>query len=347
MHASFCSDSVRGGLYKCSTYWRDTLNASQFVQSVVQDGYKIPFRSIPETCFLANNKSARDNPDFVSEAIVKLLKGRYIEEQSEPPYCVNPLSVAKGKKLRLVLDLRNINGHLLKQSFRYEDLRSLSQLFEQNFWFFTWDLKSGYHHVDIYVSHRKFLGFSWNFNGKLRYFIFCVLPFGLSSACYCFTKLLRPLVKRWRIMSHASFVYLDDGISGNKCRIDASAASIIQKKDLSCSGLKTNEEKCHWEPMQIGEWLGMIINTINFQFEIPPRKIEKVKKNIQCILSSNHVSYRELAKIAGFINSLYLAVGPPVRLFSRQLFFIISQRDSWAGQLDCVPPFLMEELSFG
>jgi hypothetical protein len=56
--------------------------------------------------------------------------------------------------------------------------------------------------------------------------------------------------------------------------------------------------------------------------------------------------YRELAKIAGFINSLYLAVGPPVRLFSRHLFFIISQRDLWAGQLDCVPPLLMEELRF-
>ena len=56
--------------------------------------------------------------------------------------------------------------------------------------------------------------------------------------------------------------------------------------------------------------------------------------------------HRELAKIAGFINSLCLAVGPPVRLFSRHLFFIISQRDLWAGQLDCVPPLLMEELRF-
>lgn len=346
MYESFCVDSVRGGLSKCSTYWRNTLNASPFVQSIVQDGYKIPFQSIPATCFLANNKSARDHPDFVSEAINKLLTGRYIEEQSEPPYCVNPLSVAIGKKLRLVLDLRNINGHLLQQSFRYEDLRSLALLFDEKFWFFTWDLKSGYHHVDIYVSHRKFLGFSWIINGKLRYFIFCVLPFGLSSACYCFTKLLRPLVKRWRQMSHASFVYLDDGISGHKCKVDAYAASIIQKKDLSCSGLTANEEKCHWDPMQIGEWLGMIINTVNFHFEIPPRKIEKVKKNIEYILSSNPVSFRELAKIAGFINSLYLAVGPPVRLFSRQLFFIINQRDSWSGNLDCIPPLLIEELRF-
>ena len=79
-------------------------------------------------------------------------------------------------------------------------------------------------------------------------------------------------------MSHASFVYLDDGISGHNCRTDASAASIIQKNDLSLSGFKTNDEKCHWQPMQIGEWLGMIINPVKFQFQILQRKIEKVKK---------------------------------------------------------------------
>ena len=263
-----------------------------------------------------------------------MLDGRYIEGQPEPPFCVNPLSVAKpeGKKLRLVLDQRNINKHLLKQAFRYEDLRSLSQLFDEEFWFFTWDLKSGYHHVDIYAPHRKFLGFLWNLNGKLRYFIFCVLPFALSSACYCFTKLLRPLVKRWRQMSHAAFVYLDGGISGHKNRVDASAASIIQKKDLECSGFKLNEE------------LNNKLN--NFHFEIPPRKIQKLKENIEYVLASDNVSFRKLAKIAGFINSLYLAVGPPVRLFSRQLFFTISQRDSWSGNLDCLAPRLIEELRF-
>ena len=88
-----------------------------------------------------------------------------MEEQSKPAHCVNPLSVVKGKKLRLVLDLRHANGHL--QSFRYEDLRSLSLLFEEKFWFFTTlYLKSGYHQVDIYVSHSKFLEFYWIFNGK-------------------------------------------------------------------------------------------------------------------------------------------------------------------------------------
>ena len=54
-----------------------------------------------------------------------------INEHSFPPHCVNPLTVAEGKKLRLVIDLREVNKYLVKPKFRYEDLRSLSEVFEQ------------------------------------------------------------------------------------------------------------------------------------------------------------------------------------------------------------------------
>ena len=107
-------------------------------------------------------------------------------------------------------------------SFKYEDLHSLSKVFEQ---FFTWDLESGYHYVDIFSGHQKFLGFSWPFSGKARFFTFRVLTFGLNSACFCFMKLLRPLVKRRRSMGHCCFVYLDDGISGLPERVSAFANS--------------------------------------------------------------------------------------------------------------------------
>ena len=61
---------------------------------------------------------------------------------------------------------------------------------------FTFDLKSGYHHVDIFKDHQKFLSFAWTFrNGTTKFFQFTVLPFGLSSALYIFTKLLKPFVK--------------------------------------------------------------------------------------------------------------------------------------------------------
>ena len=281
----------------------------------------------------------------MEEAISKLLVYDCIQEHFEPPYCVIPLSAAESKNLRLVIDLRHVNPCLYKHSFKYEDLHCLSKVFEQNYWFFAWDLESGYHHVDIYSEHQKFLGFAWPFNGRVRFFTFKVLPFVVSSACFCFTKLLRPLVKRWRSMSHCCFVYLDDGISGLPERVSAIAASLVHQKDLKLSGLKINKEKSVLEPMQVGQWLGFIIDTIKMQFRVPTKKIAKLKSNLDAIISARTATFRDLARVGGFINSLYLAVGPIARLFTRQIHSTIKDRPCW----DCsfsISVLLLEELRF-
>ena len=82
------------------------------------------------------------------------------------PDIVNPLSVSvqsSGKK-RLILDLRHINLHIYKQKFRCEDLHAIKNVFSKDFFVFSFDLntdlKSGYHHVDIFSDHRKYLAFS-------------------------------------------------------------------------------------------------------------------------------------------------------------------------------------------
>ena len=167
------------------------------------------------------------------QATCELLESDCIVEHSAPPFCINPLSVVKGKKFRLVIDLRHVNNFLVRFNFKYEDLRSLSQVLEVGHWFFTWDLRSGYYYVDICAEHQTYLGFSWRFYGVPRYFTFAVLPFGLSSACFCFTKLLRPLVKRWRSMSHSSFVYLDYGFGSQPDQCSAAAAAVIQRESLT------------------------------------------------------------------------------------------------------------------
>ena len=212
---------------------------------------------------------------------------------------------------------------------KYEDLRLLSQVLQEGHWFFTWDLKSGYHHVDISPDHQKYLGFAWPFNGVLRYFTFAVLPFGLSSACFCFTKLLRPLVKRWRSMGHNSFVYLDDGLGSQPGRMSAFAAAFIQRKDLASSGLLVNEEKSHWVPMQVGEWLGFVIDTISMTFRLPEKKVCKLKRLLNSAIKNKSLSYRELARIAGSIISVALAVGPISSLLTRQMYLAIESRSAW------------------
>ena len=75
----------------------------------------------------------------------------------------------------------------------------------------TYDLKSGYHHIDIADVHQKYLGFSWVIGGVNRYFEFNVLPFGLSSAPLLFTKMMKPLITHWRASGILIALYLDDG----------------------------------------------------------------------------------------------------------------------------------------
>ena len=77
---------------------------------------------------------------------------------------------------------------------------------------FKFDISQGYHHIDIFPDHQTFLGFSWSTKGVLRYFVFTVLPFGLTSGPFIFTKVVRVFVKFWRENGHKMSVYLDDGL---------------------------------------------------------------------------------------------------------------------------------------
>ena len=49
------------------------------------------------------------------------------------------------------------------------------------------------------------------------------------------------------------------------------------------------------------------------QFRVPPKKIAKLKSNLNFMIMSRTVTFRDLTQVAGFINSL-LAVGPIARL---------------------------------
>ena len=88
--------------------------------------------------------------------------------------------------LRLVLDLRKVNPFLFLKTFRYEDVKTVTELFETNDYFVQFELTSGYHHIDIHPEYHKYLGFHWEFAEGIRYFQFTVLCFGICTACYVF-----------------------------------------------------------------------------------------------------------------------------------------------------------------
>ena len=172
-----------------------------------------------------------------------------------------------------------------------------------------------------------------------------MLPFGLNSACYCFTKVIRNFLKRWRSFCHRCLADIDDGISGHKNKLLAIEASSMQKKDLTDSGFTCNDEKCQWKPRQCGSWLGFEIDTVRFLFKIPQKKVAKIEIFIRSLLLKSAVTFREIARLAFLIISVTVAVAPIARLFTRQMYFTNLNRKCWDSCF-VMSPALIEEVCF-
>ena len=70
-------------------------------------------------------------------------------------------------------------------------------------------------------------------------------------------------------MSHNCLVYLDDDIFGHLDHLSSLACSLIARSDLSSAGLVHNESTSCWESVQMGTWLGIVINIIQHIFQVP------------------------------------------------------------------------------
>ena len=103
----------------------------------------------------------------------------------------------------------------------------MEQFLNPHDYMFKFDIKQGYHHIDIHKPHQNFFGFSWEVGGKTCYFVFTVLPFGLTSAPFIFTKVMRYLVKHWRInefvkksLQNAGFIINEEKSVENTTKFD-------------------------------------------------------------------------------------------------------------------------------
>ena len=98
---------------------------------------------------------------------------------------------------------------------------------------------------------KEYLGFKW----RSKYYVFKVLPFGLSTAGYIFSKVMREVLKFWRAKGYKIVIYLDDGMGGAATLHAAKYMSSEVKKDLENLGFLIAADKSHWEPVQELVWL--------------------------------------------------------------------------------------------
>ena len=326
-----------------------SIGVSPYISDVIEFGYKIPLRVIPSPKILLNNASSRKQPDFVHSAIDKLLFDGAIVECIEAPDVVNPLTVAeRNGKFRMVLDLRYLNEFVVKRKVTFEGINLVLNYVKKDGFGITFDLKNGYHHIAIHPSQHSLLGFAFtDFKGRLRYFKFVVMPFGLNSAGLIFTKVLREMLKYWRSNQIDVFLFLDDGFSlasdfvttfNNSCKI---------KSDLISAGWVPNSLKSQWFPLQRIPWIGAIFDFDLGMIFISEKKIVDIITKAEIIIVQPYIAARFLASMVGKVIASVQAVGDVVYLKTRYCQIAIASATCDGWNLDViVTDDIIDELKF-
>ena len=99
--------------------------------------------------------------------------------------------------------------------------------------------------------------------------------------------------------------------------------------DLLAAGLTVNMKKSNFYPSHTGKWLGFEIDTNAMKFSVPSKKVASLLHLIGQALNSIYVTAKQIAKIAGHIISMSIAIGPLTRLFTRQMYRFIDKCASW------------------
>lgn len=164
--------------------------------------------------------------------------------------------------------------------------------------------------------------------------MFNVLPFGISTAGFIFTKLLRVAVKSWRAAGVKVVLFLDDGFGGANTYEEALHSSIFIRNDLINLGFLLAEDKCHWVPVQTLIWLGYVWNMTDGTVRVTDDRISRLTEllcelmNLVC-KGTLLFPVRKLARVVGQLISMQSVIGPLARLRSRSLYDCIGGRASW------------------
>ena len=156
---------------------------------------------------------------------------------------------------------------------------------------------------------------------------------------------MRSLVNYWGGLGRRVVTFLDDGIGGSPDYASCLVHSRLCPSDLDSASFFVNLQISVWEPSQVGTWLGFHLD-FSFNFiTVPLPKITNLQESISRILALGFVNAKDLASVAGQLNSMFLAIGNIVRLMSRAMYSQITAQNSWYSNF-CLEDSVVEELVF-
>jgi len=283
------------------------------------------------------------------------LSARYLEigaikvvEPEEAPYINESFMVPKATwGFRGVIDMRPFNFHCIDYPTQFDHIYSLSQSVQAGDLMSSFDLQDGYFHLRIHEDFQVYFGF--RVQGVT--YIHVALPFGWSGSPHWFMKMSRE-VGGW-LASPPAFSLGNEGFSlptGIRHRVLLDDFLLLFREEeegeravpdvkalLEFLGLKYHPEKSSWELERVKQHLGLIVDTLQGKFFIPPAKIEKIRACAKLVLSEvgregRWVPARLAARMAGLSVCISLAFKGG-RLFAQGLYDSLKVKASWAGKV--------------
>ena len=303
------------------------IGAHDYVVSILKNGYSLEFKSKPPlvtnpTPFYLNLSA--EQQVILDDEMNKFIDGNVIEEVTDlsTPGFYSPLFLRPktDKGWRIIINISELNKHLVYHKFKMETLRTVRQGLKKGYYAFSIDLKSAYSHLPIHPSSRKYLRFFWH----NRCFQFRNLPFGLSPAPYIFSLTVSQVARYFHLHGVFAHCYLDDWQFFLFCQeiLRANQPKILHLTTML--GWIINYEKSALPITQHNVYIGGDFNLELGMVQPTPKRWEKILTQIPAFQSLSVAKAGHWASIVGLLTSTQ-ELTPMGRLHLRSLQFHLNE----------------------
>lgn len=320
---------VNGNIHdpRFRAFWRNEFRADDYILRILEESYKFQFTEKPTQYREKNNKSTRENMEFVRDAVAKLVKSGVVVESATQPFMCAPLSVAKREKsdgsvkLRLCYDAsRHLNKLIKKESLHYPTVESVAELMNFGSWLASYDFSSAFYHVRIHPAHQEYLGFALEEEDESgekteKFYKYTVMCFGASCAPFVLYRVTRPLRSFLSRAGIPNTLFMDDGFLVGNSREEVLKMMSFVWKTCESAGFVLSPEKCTTEKdvSQSVKYIGFIFDSLSMTISVDEDKMAACKEKLEDLISATDGgktrSAREVASAVGTVVSMTAGIG--------------------------------------
>lgn len=283
--------------------WTALFPRAPWTVQTVTEGARITFHSPPPLS--PDPRWIRVPKDPVKAAALRqevqsLLAKRAIEvvkNTTMPAFYAHLFVVPKpGGKWRPVIDLSVLNSYITAPYFRMETARTLRHSVLPGEYAVSIDMSDAYLHVMMHPSAKKFLRFAIDDT----VYCFRVLPFGLCTSPWIFTRIVDTVVESVRQETSAVISnYLDDILQKHRDPVVLKQDLQVLTVRLQELGFLINVGKSDLTPSQDFIHLGMHFQTALGIVKLPHKRLVKLMEAVQLLLDATGTTPREISQVIG------------------------------------------------